>query len=89
MRDVRWGGDADLPVVTAVVAFAALMFAVGAVCGIQFVIGDFYENWSRHRQTCCQRQVIWHDPTRPEAERTSVSSSDVSNNEGAGLDGIL
>lgn len=66
----RWAGDANLPVVTAVVAISALVFAVGIVCAIQFVIGDFYDNWSR-RQARSRREVIWQEAKRLEADDTS------------------
>jgi hypothetical protein len=67
----RWAGDANLPVVTGVVAFTALVFAIGIVFGIQFVVRDLFEDWSRRKSWSSRRDVTWQEPTRCDSNDSS------------------
>ncbi|HEX7376835.1 MAG TPA: hypothetical protein VF278_06970 [Pirellulales bacterium] len=65
----RRTADYDHPVLTTILACAAIVFAIGMVCGVQFVLAEFRENWSRRRAARSQCEMVWQEPVCSETDQ--------------------
>ncbi|MGH7138307.1 MAG: hypothetical protein ACREHD_21365 [Pirellulales bacterium] len=69
----RLGGEGNPAVVTAIVALAAFVIAIGIVVGVKFVARDLYESWSRRRQSFNFQEVIWPEPAPLDSDDSAAA----------------